>query len=135
MCQGRVLLGIGALALLGTTAAVTIALLSTKHQHNITEDGYEQIKEGMTLAEVEAIIGGPAGNYTGGRHEGRIGIVGGAAYYPLDEENPARDEQWIGEERWVGVVMYRDRVLTKYWGEVYRVESTILDRIRKLIPW
>src|SRR5262245_24893379 len=135
MSRRRVLLGLAALALLGAAASVTIPLLPTRRSHNITEDGYEQIKEGMTLAEVEAIMGGPADNYTSGRYDRKIGIAGGAAYYPLDEENPARDAQWIGEERWVGVVIYRDRVLTKYWGEVYRVEITILDRIGKLIPW
>ena len=132
MCRRRVLLGLGALILLGAAAWVTTSLLPTKQKHNITEDGYERIKKGMTLAEVEAIMGGPAGNYTNGQYDRGFAIAGGAAYYPLNEENPPRVEEWIGEERRVGVVIYRDQVLTKYWGEVYPVEATILDRIRKL---
>jgi hypothetical protein len=57
------LVGLGALALLGCGLIVWL----TYPRHRLNQASYERIEVGMTLEEVEAILGGPAADYTGGR--------------------------------------------------------------------
>ncbi len=45
------------------TAAVTLAVLFSHRSVRITRESYALIREGMARAEVEAVIGGPPGDY------------------------------------------------------------------------
>src|SRR5437762_2221751 len=54
------------IAALGTATAVH-AVLSPAPGSGITEANFHRIAEGMTVTEVEHILGCPAGDYTGGR--------------------------------------------------------------------
>src|ERR1700690_3989445 len=60
------LLALGGLMFLGVLAAATYFTLRPRVV--ITEETVAQIKPGMTEAEVEAILGGPARDYTEGRY-------------------------------------------------------------------
>ena len=63
MQSRRRLLLLGGLILFTATAALIWVL--TRPNPQMDRDHYDQIKDGMTLAEVEAIIGTPPGNYGG----------------------------------------------------------------------
>jgi hypothetical protein len=52
------------LAVLALTVAGTVAFLWPRPR--VTKESYERIKLGMTRREVEAVVGGPPGDYTGG---------------------------------------------------------------------
>jgi hypothetical protein len=62
----RLLLTAGALSLLGLAAVLTW-LLVLRRVPGITHANYSQLQKGMTEAEVEAILGGVAKNYSGKR--------------------------------------------------------------------
>ena len=67
MRRRRLLLGSGALALLGLAGMLVVTQL-LRAGPAITPASYERIREGMTEAEVEAVLGGPPGDYTNGRY-------------------------------------------------------------------
>jgi hypothetical protein len=50
---------------------VCLAVFFFLPRHRINADGFECIERGMTEGEVEAILGGPAGDYTRGRYHSR----------------------------------------------------------------
>jgi hypothetical protein len=81
----------------------------------ITEENYGAIRVGMTLEEVEAILGGPAGNY-GFRVE-RIVQTHDDIDVPRLAE--CRYLQWIDSRQMVGVQFDADhRVVGKDLGDV-----------------
>jgi hypothetical protein len=59
----RVLLILGALGLLAVVGVLVLVWLP-RPGDRITRETFEQIRDGMTLDEVEAIIGAPPGEYT-----------------------------------------------------------------------
>ncbi|HMF16621.1 MAG TPA: hypothetical protein VKE98_05405 [Gemmataceae bacterium] len=64
------------LLMFGCLAAVLfvgyVALLLTRPRHRITQENVEAIEIGMLEKEVEAILGGPAGDYSANRNGGQI---------------------------------------------------------------
>jgi hypothetical protein len=63
MRRRRLLLGAGLLALLGLAGLVLAAWL-TRPQPGVTEENYGRITYGMTLAEVQGLLGGEAEEWT-----------------------------------------------------------------------
>jgi hypothetical protein len=112
------------LLLLGVAGGVLIWL--TYPKPGVTRANYMRIREGMTLREVEALLGGPA---TG---EGPLHCADG-----LILDYPGWYQKW-----WEGadlsiLINYDDdrRVLRKCHDREGRDESTFLGRLRHLLPW
>jgi hypothetical protein len=94
-----------ALALALLLACVTTLLwLFPPPPSRVTRAAFEKIEEGMTLAEVEAIMGGPAGSYLAWDCElhldGTPEIDGEMwdRYLRLKEPRHDREEEWWGDE-------------------------------------
>ena len=99
----RRLVGQAALASLG---ALGLALWLLWPRTAINQTNYERIRVGTTLAEVEAVLGGPAGNYAS-RPVGEISIP------PF--EGSDRSESWLSDEHEILVRLdANDRVTAAY---------------------
>src|SRR5262245_1872693 len=59
---------VGAVALLAITAVVLLILYMVILGQRLNHAGFARVQVGMTLAEVERLMGGPPGHY--GRHDG-----------------------------------------------------------------
>src|SRR5262245_13437711 len=98
----------------------------------LTQANYGRIREGMTLQEVENLLGGPPGNYS------RIPDKE-AGLWTIDPNRPDLNRQFfIGREVWIG-----DELAVAVWfdeqGRVARKESyetldrNFLQRLRDLL--
>jgi hypothetical protein len=130
MRKRPLLLCLALLALVGLSGGLLVLL--THPRHRINQESYERIKEGMTLEEVEAILGGPPGNYT----RGRYGMLPYLAL-PL-KPLPRVLHEWLGEEAAIYVWFdlegrARETGLQKVLG--VKGEPSLLDRLRHLLPW
>jgi hypothetical protein len=77
-----------------TISAICAAVLVVLYVHHrsslpIDKDTCARVERGMTRAEVEAILGGPAGSYTGGFSQMEISV-------PLTVVGSASRQQWTG---------------------------------------
>jgi hypothetical protein len=129
----RLLLGMGALALLGMPAR-PLALLQPARHDSVTLDNYRCIQVGMTRAQVEAILGGPPGNY----------CRPGQPLRGLKPRALADPEirQWIGSSLIVSVIFDgKGRVSGKMFAgggpclPMAEPDPSLLDRLRRLLPW
>jgi hypothetical protein len=130
MRRRRLLLAAGLLALLGV-AGLLLAWLTPHPGAGITKENYERIREGMTFAEVEAILG-PEGYQTK-----RPLIV------PVS--GPTFPRWWIGDDAIITIEFGPKgwgpptppfaewQVTNKHYAE--RPPEPFLDRLRRLLPW
>ena len=117
--------GLAALAVLGHALSL---------RPGVTQANYERIREGMTLREVENLLGGPPGNYS------RIPDKE-AGLWTIDPSRPDLNRQFfIGREVWIG-----NELAVAVWfddqGGVTRKESyetldrSLLQRLSDLLGW
>jgi hypothetical protein len=114
MRRRRLLLGAGLLGLLRLGAVLTW-LLVPRPGAGITRGNVERIREGMTEGEVEAVLGCPAGNYSGKKAEGLSAIpllVESRFPYPPAERVW---RLWVGEETAVLVAFEKRRAV--WWRQ------------------
>jgi hypothetical protein len=115
----RLLLALGLTACVGL--AGLLVWLNSRTPH-INTQTFEQICPGMTVAEVEAILGVPPGDYTGGKvkiyhEEVREGVRRGNVVGPGDHYT-----EWVGEE--IAVLVWLDddgKVARKEWLDIRHV--------------
>ena len=128
------LVGAGVLALLGV-AGFLVVWAVLRSGDRITEGNYERIREGMTLAEVEALLGGPPGDYTRGQADPLFITTSG---------DPANNvwlrgtiHAWQGPQLTVEVVIApAGGVLAKHcWPTAYSRRPTLsfLIRLRRFL--
>lgn len=67
MKRFRIIIVVGAAVLLIGTIGWRISTVAARRPPRINQESFNEILVGMTVAEVEAIIGGPPGDYTYGR--------------------------------------------------------------------
>jgi len=124
--------GILLLALLAVFVLATVAgrrwLAPPPHQ--INRESYEQIRAGMTLAEVEALLGVPPGEY----HGSQTGIP-----HPIPTGDKGPDYQcWTSD---AGLILVwceeapHARVVTKKFCDVAHREWTTRDILRMWLRW
>ncbi len=112
-----VLMGVGV-----GLAVLPILARALSLRPGITRANYERIREGMTLQQVEGLLGGPSGNYS------RIPDKE-AGLWAIDPDRPDLGRRFfIGREVWTG-----DALAVAVWfddeGRVARKESyETLDR-------
>jgi hypothetical protein len=144
------------LLILGSLAAVLLAgygtLRLTAPRHRITDENFAAIQKGMTEAEVEAILGVPAGVYSSKGNTGFYGPplapfmgFGGSSI----EKEPIWGEfllgsgsflvqtlggkEWVGEDLCVYVRFEAERVVATRCGEI--IPSTDVSFLAKLRRW
>ena len=120
MKKRRLLLGVGVLAVLGMAGMV---VWESQPRPGITRANYERIREGMTLVEVEAILGRPGDGFGG------------------DGDTP-RVRFWQGDHVKVTVWFDTDGCVEAGWcgtgeeeWEPLTEDEGFLDRLRRLLPW
>jgi hypothetical protein len=131
MHRRKLLVALGGLAVLVAVGAFVV----WPRADRITRENYDRIREGMTRAEVEAILGGPPGDYRTVRteHAGEgpaawggdldwyavlcARHAGASGYSPLDSvEHPDLPNDarllgtWFGNEGYVLIVFVSDAV-------------------------
>jgi hypothetical protein len=98
----------------------------------INRHSYERIEEGMTMAEVEDILGGPPGDYrkhkSGIRYRAEGGIFG-------DEPRGMKSlEYWYSDSTDIRVGFADDgRVCWKQNREIPPREDSLVERLRRLL--
>ena len=123
MRRKRLLLIVGCLtAMLLATYGI---LRLTAPRPKLTLDNMEAIEDGMTLQEVEKILGAPAGNYSSLRDAE-------AADLPQCYDKPG-DKNWVDDQMWLGVRFDEaGNVKARYYYPHRRNQNgTYLDSLRR----
>jgi hypothetical protein len=124
MTRRKKLLSFGISA--GLVVVVYFAFRTSAPKHNINGASFEKIKQGMTLAEVEAILGGPAGDYTTrptiSECDGRLG---------------PGDKEWVSDDAAISVWFDpKGGILDASVSPVFRRNDlTWLERLRTWLGW
>src|SRR5689334_22391745 len=126
---------LGLLALILGGGYLTLWL--TTPNQRITMHTFERIQEGMTLADVEAIIGVPSGDYTTRLSFIRFGPPGGDVRAAIFEDmsrwrvRAGSWYAWIGDQGMIAVrVNGESKVAERGYYDVYPAEPSFLDRLR-----
>jgi hypothetical protein len=103
----RVVTGLS--AALGVSAFVVVWLVLPRDR--ISESNCEQIREGMTLPEVEAVLGGPAGAYTSDGKDWSMGMLKGGL-----RQIGHTVQAWVGDDGGIRIHFDRaERVAAAQW--------------------
>jgi hypothetical protein len=129
MRRRRLLLCVGVVACLGLAVGGFVWL--TLPPPGVTRENYERIREGMSQADVEAVLGVPPGAY------GRGGIAEIASSNSILVFDPSwRTECWAGDTISIQVSFDTDgRVAWKSYSVILREQETFWERLRRLLPW
>jgi hypothetical protein len=87
----------------------------------ITQENFDRIQEGMTCAEVEALLGGPPGDYRSVETESIGRFIGPEDIDPgecarCDPEDPCSRVAWIGNDGIIRVQFSSGVVTLEDWG-------------------
>jgi hypothetical protein len=96
----------------------------------ITREHAARIARGMTRAEVEAILGGPARDETDGMYHVRWEPVEPVAIPPIG----VRRGQWTSGECAVAVLFHEDRVLGVFGGDTYLPQEPVEKTRPRRLP-
>ncbi len=106
-----------------------LALRPWVPRHRITAEGVGELREGMTAAEVEQVLGVPAGDYSS-RKRSYAGepVTFIALYTDLDQK------EWVGDEVRVNVGFGPDgKAWTIYRSWPFCDDEDFLDQLRRLL--
>ncbi len=98
-------------------------------RHRIDREGVRELREGMSEAEVEQVLGVPAGDYSS-RKRSYAGedVTFVALYTDLDQK------EWVGDEVRVSVGFGPDgKAWTIYRSWPFCDDEDFLDRLRRLL--
>ncbi len=152
MKKAHLLLGVAAVAGLGLAVGAFVWLTSPRH--SINPDTMERIRAGMKEEEVEAVLGGPYGQYFRGSVQFRIpGVLRSRKFQGARAGADALCDQtrcyeegkwcviaetkgWVGDEFAIWVTFDSEgRVLHTESTPVVHLERTAFDKLRQLLPW
>ena len=122
--------------LLGTAGCACLVALGIvwllEFRSGITKSNYRRIREGMTLQEVQSLLGGPPGNYS--RFPEKE-----AGLWTIDPDRPDLNREFfIGREVWIGnelaVAVWFDEQERVHKKEMYEMpQGDWLQRLRDLL--
>ena len=119
----RLLLVLACLTVMIFTGYAAVRL--TAPRPNLISENIGRIEDGMTVQEVENILGAPAGNYSSLRDAE-------AADLPQCYDKPG-DKIWVDDQMWLGVRFDETGKVTTY--DYYRhrrnQDKTFLDHLRR----
>jgi hypothetical protein len=109
------------------TGVMTAHWFATRPVHRINESTVKQIKEGMTLAEVETILGVPAGDYS----TRKVLFLGPGTppYRGWFYINPP--QIWTSNEASVLVHFEDDCVVAVFERDKFELDETWLTKLRR----
>lgn len=121
------------LAVLGAAFLTTLVVFwITAPRHPIGRDGCEAIQLGMTEREVEAILGGPAGDYTSGRPLVVVPAKPGPFLTAAEGRLISYVRFWKGDAGEVSVGFDRDgQVSCKRFDELTSAPESLLAKLRR----
>jgi len=115
------------LTLAGVFGIVIVSL--TLPDHRIDDASFARLREGMTLPEVEALLGVSAGDY-------RVAPVGSAdgGFGPTDSFGPSEEPKvrlhWYGDARWIHVGFDgQGKVVAGWCGITVKARDSFLRRL------
>jgi hypothetical protein len=117
------------IALLALTLIVVggVSPLLFPRVSKITEATFHRIEDGMALAEVEALLGGPAGDYTTGPTVTELVLRTG--YHPIWAS--AAMPEWRGDDGVIAVGVDKvGRVTGAEWTNAERVNLGPIERLQ-----
>jgi hypothetical protein len=124
----RLLLLAGLLVLLAGAGLVFVLWLTAPPRTAITREDAERIQLGMTLATVEAVLGGPA------RDECTGPIIYHATVIRVSHSRPeGLTNVWQSDTVQLCVVFRDDVVIYRSPLPVHRVEESLLDILRRVL--
>jgi len=105
----RLLVVTGLLAILGVSAFVVVWLVLPRDR--ISESNCQLIREGMSLLEVEAVLGGPAGAYTSDGKDWSMGMLSNGM-----RQTGHTVQVWVGDDGGIRIEFDEDeRVAVPQW--------------------
>jgi hypothetical protein len=114
-----------ALCVVALAFGVTVRVVDSLEPPGVTESNLRRIRPGMTLAEAEAIFGGPASGSWSDAASSR-------------DSNPPRltGYVWQSDGGWAAVNMGGDnRVREAWWTPSGKPQPSPLDRFRAWLGW
>ena len=92
--------------------------------HHINHEGFEKLQIGMTEAEVEAVLGRPAGDYA---------MVASIYYDNFHGASHPQSEarQWNSEEGSITVYFDAGRIVHTEYHDVWVLEEPFLSKVRR----
>lgn len=92
-----------------------------EHPHRINLASYEKIQGGMTLSDMESLLGVPPGDYSTQSYF-RFGGIGLSDAWQIE---------WIGNEGRIGVQLDKQNRVTRHaWEQHFNTEETLFDKVR-----
>ena len=117
-------------------AAVVVGwFVAPRPRSNISFDSYSKICIGMTRARVEEVLGGPAGDYSGGTakiHPYLVVVKNGKAHkvQGLEEIDWSTGNIWIGKKAAIKVEFSDDgTVRSKCFRVMWPIDESFYERI------
>ncbi|MBI3408012.1 MAG: hypothetical protein HY040_06605 [Planctomycetes bacterium] len=118
----------GLLAFMGV--GVIGILCVTAPRHRITKESFAKIRAGMTLPEIEEVLGGPSGDYGPGKIHPFVSLraVWTEANHFL---------RWSAADVDISIAFKNGEAIDMYLDEASRMEETLAERIRRWLglPW
>jgi hypothetical protein len=112
---------------LGWIAVSDWFLVRSRDDCPVNRIAYEQVEEGMTLAEVEGILGGPAGWYA----TEDVTCGGGCGNWSGVDGKEFVRKLWVGNRVSVDVAINQEgRVEHKRVKEMFPAQANLFDRIQ-----
>jgi hypothetical protein len=119
----------GASLLVGIMAVVWLVLPDMTHQSSgvrLTRDSFSEISEGMTLSEVETVLGGSAGEYS----TRPIGDPRGATRPP----DGCYERTWVDNHAMIEITFNgEDRVVMKQYYKVSPLDNSWIAYLKSLM--
>jgi hypothetical protein len=110
----------------GLAVALYFLVRPPAPKHNFDRTSFEKINKGMTLAEVEAILGGPPGDYTTRPTISECDVGWGPG-----------EKEWVSDEGAISVWFDPEgRILGASFSPVFlRTDLTWLERLQMWLGW
>ena len=122
MRRRRLLLGVGALTLLGVVGFALLTCLSSPTP-GVTWENFRRLRVGMSLEDAEALLGQPKAGF----NSALAGMV---------------DRYWISDGNLICLTFVSDRLEWGGWNlggngelEFIPMNESLLDRIRRWLDW